>query len=411
MNTTKDIPSCSATGQPVSLIMRSTPSWVELVQSGAARICNLLASSLEDQACDRADSVLYYLQRSDDPLLWEDGSSNVSAMLRGAHGILATSSATCDAAAAVRPVAMSLINELACAVEAFSEEEDLTRLAAFAEFSPVLGSSNAAKVLASADADRMVRSLAGAIGNALAAGIDAYQDWPARDHADRAFCILGRVSNPDIWPAVEDIDENDLSSMLEAARRELELDQEEINSTADQCLAGALHDGILTRFVCNRLADVIDAYDSGQASIDLLRRLCSFGGFMAMEAAAPSLSISVEPSSAPARPAPSSSTVSLVGEPAELLQQAIAVFQSAADSDPTSPSVRGLRDLAVACADRIADHEAASVGIDSLLGLMSAIDAERCGAQLFYAAKSLLVQAKSAIDARWEASEREAAHA
>lgn len=105
------------------------------------------------------------------------------------------------------------------------------------------------------------------------------------------------------------------------------------------------------------------------------------------------------------------------------VDQAIAVFQSAAQEDDTADAIYALRNLAMFCDERVSQaledqhlrsYEEASAALASLLDLMAILPAEKAGDRLFYAAQSLLQLAKTQIDAQWQAleqAEREVAYA
>lgn len=106
-----------------------------------------------------------------------------------------------------------------------------------------------------------------------------------------------------------------------------------------------------------------------------------------------------------------------------LVDQAIAVFQSAAMQDATCDVMLALRNLALFCGQRVdqalGDHQTgsydeASLALSAMIDLVDVLDAEKAGGTLLYAARSLLQLAKTEIDAQGNAleqAEMEAAHA
>ncbi|MGC3984795.1 MAG: hypothetical protein QM777_08755 [Pseudorhodoferax sp.] len=126
--TTGDTP--SPTAAPAATVEQPHAPWVSLVKAGATRICRLLADALDDDACDRADSVLFLLERSNNAALWNTGPY-VVALLRGAADTMRVSTPSKDVAVAVRPTAIALLDELASAVDTLHVSNDLTRLEGF----------------------------------------------------------------------------------------------------------------------------------------------------------------------------------------------------------------------------------------------------------------------------------------
>lgn len=118
---------------PAAAVEIHLAQWVNLVKAGATRICLLLADALDDETCDRADSILFFMKRSDDASLWNDGPYAV-ALLCAAADTLAAGRPIGDVAIAVRPAAIELLNELALGVDAFQASGDVARLAAFAGY-------------------------------------------------------------------------------------------------------------------------------------------------------------------------------------------------------------------------------------------------------------------------------------
>lgn len=118
---------------PALSVEQSHAAWVALVKAGATRICLLLADALDDEACDRADSILFFMKCSEDASLWNDGPYAV-ALLCAAADTLVAGKPIADVAVAVRPAAIKLLNELAIALDVFQASGDVSRLAAFADY-------------------------------------------------------------------------------------------------------------------------------------------------------------------------------------------------------------------------------------------------------------------------------------
>jgi hypothetical protein len=123
---------------PAATVEKRLAPWVSLTKAGAERISGLLVGALADGPCDRADSLLYLLKKSDDSVLWDDGMPYAAGMLHGAAACLrvAGPSAGMDLATAVRPTALNLLEELTGALEEFTHFNSLDRLAAFSNWTP-----------------------------------------------------------------------------------------------------------------------------------------------------------------------------------------------------------------------------------------------------------------------------------
>lgn len=106
-----------------------------------------------------------------------------------------------------------------------------------------------------------------------------------------------------------------------------------------------------------------------------------------------------------------------------LVNQAAAVFQSAALQEDTSDVLLALRNLATFCGRRVdqaledrepSSYDEATLALSSMLDLIDVLDVEKAGGTLLYAAQSLLQLAYTQMDAQGHAlnqADQEAAYA
>lgn len=121
----------------------------------------------------------------------------------------------------------------------------------------------------------LIRQAAKAAHAFASSTIDSNLHDYARDHADRAVCILGRLAYPATWEPVAGLDETDPSTMLNTAANELGLELRCIQEQAGENLIAAAHDIVLLQHCQDYLHNVIDAIDSlpGERHVADLTRL------------------------------------------------------------------------------------------------------------------------------------------
>ncbi|KQP43948.1 hypothetical protein [Pseudorhodoferax sp. Leaf274] len=277
------------------------------------------------------------------------------------------------------------------------------------------------KTSTAAEAADLARYLAGHLGATISISESAFHNWPLREQLDRAVCILGRVSDPLTFEAMHGTPDGDLSAMLQEAKETLDLEIVAIERDAGRSLSGALHDGSLARHVRDCLVELIDAYESGAEGIDSLRRLATYDGAMASMFSPRSAEPRIR-AEEPVHIAPLA-RAEVDENPHFLMGQALAVLQSAAESDGTSDSLWGLRNLAIFCGQCVdqaledrqpRSYSEASAAIASLIDLMGLLGAVAPADTLVHAAQSLLQLAKTEFDGQWHAleqAEKDAAHA
>jgi hypothetical protein len=121
----------------------------------------------------------------------------------------------------------------------------------------------------------LIRQAAKAAHALASSTIDSNLHDYARDHADRAVCILGRLAYPNTWEPVAGMDETDPSMMLNIAAEELEMELRCIQERAGENLIAAAHDTVLLQHCQDYLHNVIDSIDSlpGERYVADLTRL------------------------------------------------------------------------------------------------------------------------------------------